>query len=571
MRNFLLPLLLFIPLLAQQQEYSIIVHKPFNAALLDITQNYDRTISAIGFSNQNKQTSHQSRSYSDPFEYLASVSGKYGMQMHLIQADNQANILLSKVAKLNRFNKAVALVKTPDDGYFVGGYTLDGELIIVRLDAKANVVFTKLFGTKNYDRMSNLVLLGDGGVLAVGSSFTTRDNNDNMFETGLGASDIFITRFSKNGHKLWSKKYGTKADDKGIDAVQAADGSIVVISTTSYGNNTDATLMRITENGNKLWLKQYKSENLITPTKLVRLRDNNFLVSLVEYNALQQEHIRLLKFDLYNNILIDRKIFTTYPSGLNDIKEFSDGTIMGVGYVKDAYNTDALAMLLDANLAMLRQEHYGGKNRDLFNSLVILNNSEVAVAGIHTDNNSQEANMWITKLNKDTSVVKVELNTQSIYTKLCKLFAPEIKTKQLSISPDLTIELLDKSLYFQVGEYKLTQKQKSFLDNFGSKLIPFLIKNEESVKQLQINGHTSSEWAKDSYTKRYLKNEKLSMRRAYSVFVSLFSKQNVQTQKWLSKVIVGSGYSSSRKKLYDNGAEDKKLSRRVSFRILTKR
>lgn len=556
-------------LYAQQKEYSIIVHKPFDAALFDITQNYDRTISAIGFSNQNKQTTHQSKTYTDPFEYLANVSGSYGMQMHLIQADDQADILLSKVAKLSRFNKAVTLVKTPDDGYFVGGYTLDGELLIVRINAQGEVLFTKIFGTKNDDRMSKLVLLSDGGVLAVGSSFTSRDTNDNMFETGLGVSDIFLTRFSKDGYKLWSKKFGTKYDDRGIDAAQASDGSIVVVSTTSYNNNTDATLMRITENGNKLWLKQYKSENLITPKKLLRLRDNNFVVSLVEYNALQQEHIRLIKFDLYSNILIDKNIFTTYPSGLNDIKEFSDGTIMGVGYVKDAFNTDALAMLIDSNLAMLRQEHYGSENYDVFNALAILNNSEVAVAGIHTDNNSQETNMWITKLNKDTSVVKVQVNSNSLYQKLCELFATEIKNKQISITPALSIELLDPSLYFQAGVSALTPAQEKFIDTFGNKLIPFLIKHEESIEQLQINGHTSSEWAKEEYTSRYLKNEKLSMQRAYSVFACLFQAQNLQTQQWLSKIIVGSGFSSAKRKVL-NEVEDKILSRRVSFKIVSK-
>lgn len=569
MRSILFTLLLFLSLNAQQQNFSIIVNKPFDAALLDITQNYDRTISAVGFSNQNKQTTHQAKSYSDPFEYLASVSGSYGMQMHLIQVDNQANILLSKVAKLPRFNKAVALVKTPDDGYFVGGYTLDGELMIIRLDAKANIVFTKIFGTKNYDRMNNLVLLSDGGVLAVGASFTSRSIHDNMFETGLGVSDIFVTRFSKDGYKLWSKKFGTKYDDNGIDATQAADGSIIVVSTTSYNNNTDATLMRITENGNKLWLKQYKSENLITPKKLLRLRDNNFVLSLIEYDAIQQEHIRLIKFDLYKNILMDKKIFTTYPSGLNDIKEFSDGTIMGVGYVKDSFNTDALAMLLDSNLAMLRQEHYGAENYDVFNSLVILNNSEVAVAGIHTNNNSQEANMWITKLNRDTSIVKVQLNSQSLYDRLCKLFAKEIKEKQLRIKSDLTIELLDASLYFQTGVYTLTPKQKRFIQAFGKKLLPFLIQNQESIEQLQINGHTSSEWAQEKYTNRYLKNEKLSMQRAYSVFSALFRAQDLKTQKWLSKIIIGSGFSSSKRKVYNN-IENKSLSRRVSFKIVTK-
>ena len=128
--------------------------------------------------------------------------------------------------------------------------------------------------------MNNLILLSDGGVLAIGSSTTSRSQNDYMFETGLGLNDIYLTRFSKNGQKLWGRKYGTSYDDRGIDAVEAQDGSIIVVSTTEYDNNKNVTLMRITENGKKKWLHHYKKDEVITPHKIIRLRDNNFLLSL---------------------------------------------------------------------------------------------------------------------------------------------------------------------------------------------------------------------------------------------------------------------------------------------------
>ena len=215
------------------QDFSVIVKKPFNAALFDITQDYDRTITAVGFSKDFQKNSNNHRTFSDPFEYLQSINSAHGSQMHLIKVDDKENILLSKIYHLARFNEAKAVVKTPQDGYFVGGYTLDGSLIVLKLDADANIQFTKIFGTKNYDRMSNLILLSDGGVLAVGSSTTSRSTQDDMFNTGLGNTDIFLTRFSKDGAIVWSKKYGTSHDDVGIDATEAADGSIVVISATS--------------------------------------------------------------------------------------------------------------------------------------------------------------------------------------------------------------------------------------------------------------------------------------------------------------------------------------------------
>lgn len=565
-----LTLFLFTSIYAKTSDFSIIVHQPFNAGLTDITEDYDRTLTAVGFSKEYKQSSvPNNATYTNAFDYLSSISSQHGSQMHIIKVNNQAEILFSKQAKLSQFSEAVAVVKTPSNGYFLGGYTLDGSLIVLKLDANANLIYSNIYGTKNYDKMHNLILLNDGGVLAVGSSVTSRSQSDSLFETGLGNNDIYITRFSKDGQKLWSKKYGTTYDDVGIDAVEAVDGSIVVLSTTSYDKHKDVSLMRINENGNRIWLKHYKGEKLTTPTKIIRLRDNNFVVSLIQYDDMRKEHIRLIKFDLYQNVLIDKDIFTTYPSGLNDIKEFSDGTLIGVGYVKDVANTDGLAMILDSNFAMLNQEHYGKDNYDLFNAVTILHNSQVAVAGIHTDNESQESNMWITKLNRDASMAQISIHSSNFYEKLCALFKEEINSKQLTIREDLTIEFTDVRLYFNVAEYKLTQSQEIFLDKFSKKLIPFLYANKDIIGTLEVDGHTSSEWGDAKFTSRYLNNEKLSMNRAYSTLSYIFLSQEKMTQIWLTEIFRGSGFSYA-KNVVLNDVEDKKKSRRVSLKIILK-
>ena len=567
--TLLLTLLLLTSLWAKKSDFSVIVNQPFNAALFDITEDYDRTMTAVGFSKDFKQSASTSQAYTNAFDYLSSISNKHGSQMHIIKVNNKADILFSKQAKLSSFSEAVAVVKTPANGYFVGGYTLDGSLLVLKLDANANVIFSKMYGTKNYDRMNNLVLLSDGGILAVGSSVTSRSQSDSLFETGLGSNDIYLTRFSKDGRQLWSKKYGTSHDDEGVDAVEARDGSIVVVSTTSYDKHKDVTLMRINENGNRIWLKHYKGENLTEPKKIIRLRDNNFVLSMIQYDDARKEHIRLIKFDLYKNILIDKDIFTSYPSGLNDIKEFSDGTLIGVGYVKDISNTDGLAMILDSNLVMLTQEHYGKENYDLFNAATILHNSQVAVAGVHTNEDSQESNMWITKLNRDGSMAQIATSTSSFYEKLCKVFEKEIAAKQINIREDLTIEFIDARLYFKVAEYKLTKSQEIFLDTFTKKLIPFLYANRDSIETFEVSGHTSSEWGKSGFVPGYINNEQLSMNRAYTTLSYIFTKQENLQQKWLTKILKGSGLSYS-KNVVRNNIEDREKSRRVSFKILLK-
>ncbi len=549
------------------KNFSIIIDKPFNEALFDITQDYDRKISAVGFTKKYQNSAASGEEFTNAFDYLESLSNPYGSRINIIKVDKKANTVLNKTLNLQGFNEAVSVLKTPSNGYFIGGYTNDGSLLILKLDSNGNIIFNKKFGTKNYDKMNKLILLRDGGVLAVGFSITSRSPNDKLFETGLGLNDIYISRFTKDGKQLWSKKYGTEFDDRGVDAVEADNGSIIIVSTTSYDANKDITLMRINENGNKIWLKHYKEEDKVTPYKLIELRDKNFLLSLSKRNEMNKEQVRLIKFNLQKNILMDKEIYTSYGSVLKDIKEYSDGSFVGVGYVKDAYNTDALVMMIDNSLSMTHQEHFGGENYDIFNAVTILHNSQAGVAGVSTNIDSQESNMWIAKINRDATMVQVSTKTENFYKKLQKLFKDEIATNKIEIKKDLTIEFIDKNLLFKVSEYKLTKIQKEFLDIFSKKLIPLLELNKEKINTLEINGHTSSEWASTGFENTYLNNEKLSMGRAYTTLTHIFRSQNKSTQVWLSKILKGSGLSYSKKIVFDD-IEYKGKSRRVSFKIL---
>jgi hypothetical protein len=135
MRIFIILFLLLTSLTAKSADFSVIVNKPFNDALFDITEDYDRHISAVGFSKDYKQSSsNKNNTYYNAFDYLSSIADAHGPQMHLLKIDEYADITLSKATKMSHFSEAIALVKTPSNGYFIGGYTLDGSLIILKLE-----------------------------------------------------------------------------------------------------------------------------------------------------------------------------------------------------------------------------------------------------------------------------------------------------------------------------------------------------------------------------------------------------------------------------------------------------
>jgi len=552
--------------------YSIVIEEPFESALFGVTQDHDGDISTIGFSTINKQTQTSSIKYTNAFDFLKDRAGADGKQLHLIKLDNSGTTTLNLTTVLARFNRGVSVVKTPSNGYFLGGYTLDGELLIIKLSADGKVLLERQFGTKKFDKMNKLVPLKDGGILAVGSSITSRDQHDPMFEQGLGLNDIYITRFSRSGEKLWSKKYGTLDDDRGIDAAEAFDGTILILATASKGKNKTPILMRVSEDGDKIWLKNYIKKGVFNVYGIISLRDGNFLVSATQYDKNHKEQIRLIKFDLQNNILAEQDINTNYNSALNEIREYSNGTIIGVGYSTDTHyvNTDALAIMFSPELHPIWKRQYGGKNRDEFHALTILRNGQVVAVGETTNNASQVRNMWIVKLNNDGSIaLKTDNKTtdDSFYKALRTYFQKELTTKQILIEKDLRIKLNSDALLFKVGVSKLTSVQKRFLKEFSKKLMSFMYQHKSQINGFEINGFTSSEWKNTNYSKGYLNNAELSSKRALNVLACFYnSKQKQSHQKWLS-TLTSSNANAYAQQIKQKDIEDKKASRRVAFQI----
>jgi len=142
-------LLLSILLYSKDNDYSIVIKEPFNDALFQITQDYDREISAVGFSHSFNNNKQNNNSFDHGFGFLSDNSNRYGAQIHLIKIDSYGEIKISTSQNLPYFTKAVSILKTPTNGYFIGGYTLDGSLLILKLDENANSIFTKKFGTRN--------------------------------------------------------------------------------------------------------------------------------------------------------------------------------------------------------------------------------------------------------------------------------------------------------------------------------------------------------------------------------------------------------------------------------------
>lgn len=179
-------------------------------------------------------------------------------------------------------------------------------------------------------------------------------------------------------------------------------------------------------------------------------------------------------------------------------------------------------------------------------------------------------------------------NQRAIYEALKKAFPDdELSEDKLNAEIDketLTFIFKSSDSLFDNASANLKEKYKQALTVFFPKYIQAVLPYKDSISEIRIEGHTSSEWnvfpkeiknkdmdIKDLYG--YFGNMNLSQDRTNSVLNYVLNDLRTEIpneyRKWLRDHTAAVGLSSSKPILDENGNEDKNKSRRVTFRIIT--
>lgn len=552
----------------QSDDYQIIIGKEFDDEALDIVEDHDGALSLVGYT-QNFATKSNvlSQSYTNAFDYLAAEGSAQGEQLRLIKLGESAQIITDVSLNLSEFNRGKAIVKTPENGYLLGGYTDSGQMMMVSLDAQGRQNHLKKFGTANFDQLHALVGLEDGGSVAIGTSQTSRNLHDDIFVQGLGKNDIYLVRFGRNGVKQWEKKYGTTGKDTGIDAVSTGDGGFIVIGLSQEANNSTLIAAKISDTGDSLWIKSFPKEGRQKAFKIVRTDEENYLISASFENKNAKDNIRLITIDNKGNTLWEKNLYADVDEQLNDICIDLKGNILGVGYSKKpgSSDMDGLVRYYDHNANIIWERKFGKKRQDAFKSVALLRDNSFAIAGFSNSFADMGRQIWVLKLNDDGSMVKKE---NKKYHRLYEALLTEFATSpHIHIYKDLRIT--HNGLIFKQGSATLTSQHKSTLNEFMPRLLKVMARYKSEIKNLRINGYTSSEWIAPE-TQRYLNNAYLSNDRAMHVLDYSYQLKPMKPyHKWISQIISTDGYSYSNL-VYKNDKEDRIRSRRVEFEIRLK-
>ena len=165
-----------------------------------------------------------------------------------------------------------------------------------------------------------------------------------------------------------------------------------------------------------------------------------------------------------------------------------------------------------------------------------------------------------------------------IYLVLKDEFDDDFERWEADLLRDLTIRFRNPDILFPAGSYEIPERGREILSSFFPRYMDRISVFDDDIREIRIEGHTSSEYiGAQSEREAYLKNMELSQSRTRAVLNHILGLPEANTYiSWARARILANGLSSSKLlngkgKLVDElgGEEDKDLSRRVEFRLLT--
>lgn len=171
----------------------------------------------------------------------------------------------------------------------------------------------------------------------------------------------------------------------------------------------------------------------------------------------------------------------------------------------------------------------------------------------------------------DEGVQKEECAT--MYRMLATEFSHDFENWDVELLKDLTIRFRNPEILFAQGRDIVSPRFREILEDFFPRYVTILRTKKflQEVREVRIEGHTSSEWnGNTSDTEGYFKNMELSQDRTRAILhLVLQSKVTHEDIEWLRPLITANGLSSSKPILDRNNDEDRQRSRRVEFRLMT--
>jgi hypothetical protein len=175
-------------------------------------------------------------------------------QAFLLLVDSTGQYVWSRSYGGERTDWGRRIFHKPNEGFWIAGYSnsfsanADFDFYVVKTDESGEVEWEKTYGTSDWERLWDALLLPDGGMVLVGET---------VGELSL-EEDQYIVRIASDGEEMWTRRLQTPGHDIAYACTMITDTSFVLVGSSSEINSAkSAYLAEIGVEGTVVWEQLY--------------------------------------------------------------------------------------------------------------------------------------------------------------------------------------------------------------------------------------------------------------------------------------------------------------------------
>ncbi len=386
-----------------------------------------------------------------------------------------------------RGDVGMAVFETADSGYMVIGSTFSfgagaEDIYLVRTDRNGDTLWTRTYGTPEYNQTETALPTHDGGYVVVGSlgvsgncrglvlkidaageSLWAREypevyvlhgacqlSDGRYVITGATADypeDVWLAQLDSVGEVLWSKRYGGSDEDWGWTVLQNPDGGYIIAGMTeSFGAGyNDFYLIRTDSSGDTLWTRTYGGTGCEAPCQMTRSADGGYLIVGGSNPDLLYTDAYLVRTDSGGDTLWTRRYGGPWEDLAQDVVAVDGGYVV-LGYCGwfSPESSDVWLIGLNDRGDTVWTRTYGGRGREIGYGLRRVSDGGLVITGWTTSFGAGGADVYLVRTDSSGNVAVAEPKASPARAPALSLTCtpnPASGSVTISLSPSIPLSL----------------------------------------------------------------------------------------------------------------------------------
>lgn len=364
-------------------------------------------------------------------------------QVWLVKTDATGDTLWTKTYEGSDYDSGNAIRQTSDGGYILAGYTSVGpfsaaDAWLIRTDAIGDTLWTRTYGSNAEESANDVIETADGGFVFTGFAWSA----------SRMSQDAWLVKTDSMGDTLWTGRfYSGDATNVANAVLETEEGGYAVVGTTRmYGQTEDLLLFRADENGKELWTKTYnKTSNTVDNGRdIIEIENDGFMVlGFSEFSSW------LLRTDTSGDTLWTKKLTFNGQS----FKQTHDGGFIITGSGLERTDSDGNTLWTKSNL--------GG----ISNSVLQTNDGGYVISGyaLNYSNNTLE-DLWIFRLGPEGnySAVGIPKLSSPLHDAIDVLMPVILQWDSAENADEYSIQVAEDAAFSTIAAYANNIAETSF-------------------------------------------------------------------------------------------------------------